>query len=685
MKRALFIVIVAVLLGCQSNPHWETATALTSEWRYLLAPTPPETWNNTDFNDENWGIDLVNIKGFDSTRIAGNRLFIRSNFNVENTDEVSQGFIQTGYKVAFVAYLNGKEIARRDVGEISSAITPNIGSDAIGIRKYWQPASYFVDQTTMATAIQQGENTIAIEVLNPDFNQVSLSKTSFTIELKTSSNRYGNDEDRPTASFDPQTTFTSSNLPIVVINTHHQSILDEPKITVDMGIIYNGEGQQNHLSDPLNHYEGQIGIEIRGYTSQTFSKKQYSFKILDTAGLRVDVSLLGMPAENDWILHAPYADLSMMRNVLVYKLWGDMGHYAARSQYCELVINNNYQGVYLLMEKIKQDSGRLNIAELTPNDTTGEALTGGYVIKADRGNDEHWDSPYPKRYDEAMPAILKYHDPKASKLKPVQKQYIQEYVTRFEAALYSDYYKDPETGYRNFINTASFIDYLILNEVTKNGDAYRLSTYMYKDRGGPLNMGPVWDYNFALGVSQHIDNIDEFEGQTPEGWIYNSMWYIPFWWNKFSQDTTFRNQLYTRWDELRAGALHNDAITAFIDEQAALLQDAQARNYMKWPLPEDGTFWPNYYAGPTHADNVTYLKEWMVNRLNWMDEHWFEEEEKITRYMLKIHKDTVWSVSIQKKAAENNIPYDKQLRLDAKWMLSQDEKKATENDSLSTQ
>lgn len=170
--------------------------------------------------------------------------------------------------------------------------------------------------------------------------------------------------------------FTSSNLPIVVINTNGQEIVDEVKITADMGIIYNGEGVRNYFSDSFNNYNGKIGIEIRGSSSQQFPKKQYAIETRDTSGNDLKVSLLGFPKESDWILFAPYNDKSLMRDVLTYRIASDMGRYASRSKFCEVVLNGDYVGVYVLLEKIKRDANRVNIKKLEAPDTSGYAVTG---------------------------------------------------------------------------------------------------------------------------------------------------------------------------------------------------------------------------------------------------------------------------------------------------------------------
>src|SRR5690606_24210146 len=163
-------------------------------------------------------------------------------------------------------------------------------------------------------------------------------------------------------------TFTSSNLPIVVINTNGQIIPDDEKITADMGIIYNGPGIRNNITDPFNNYNGKIGIEVRGSTSQWFPKKQYAVETRDISGEDTSVSLLGFPEESDWILFAPYNDKSLMRDVLVYKVSSLLGRYASRSMYCEVVLNSEYVGVYVLLEKVKRDGDRVDIKKLEPGD-----------------------------------------------------------------------------------------------------------------------------------------------------------------------------------------------------------------------------------------------------------------------------------------------------------------------------
>ena len=151
-----------------------------------------------------------------------------------------------------------------------------------------------------------------------------------------------------------------------------------------MGIIDNGFGNINSVNDAFNDYNGKISIEYRGSSSQSFPKKPYALETQDSIGNNNNVSLLGMPVENDWILYAPYTDKSLMRNFLTFDLGRKMRNYSPRTVYCELVVNGDYKGIYILMEKIKRDNDRVDIAKLDSNDVAGDSLTGGYIIKVDK-------------------------------------------------------------------------------------------------------------------------------------------------------------------------------------------------------------------------------------------------------------------------------------------------------------
>jgi hypothetical protein len=412
-------------------------------------------------------------------------------------------------------------------------------------------------------------------------------------------------------------TFESSNLPLIFLNTGGMDIPDDPKIVIDMGIVYN-PGERNYFTDPYNEYNGKVAIELRGSSSSGWPKKNYSIETRFNDGSNRNVSLLGMPEENDWILHGPYSDKSLMRNALAYKLGYDMGRWTPRTRFCEMFINNEYTGVYLLVEKIKRDKYRLDLSKLNYNEISGDELTGGYIIKIDRPGD-YWISQFTSPIGQ-YPIYFTYVYPDYLDMPAEQRNYIHNYVDEFEEVLKGSDFSDPETGYRKYIDSESFIDFFLLNELSRNVDAYRLSTFLYKDRdskGGKLTMGPIWDFDLAFG------NADYYDAFRSDGWMLHSVpeydeFQAPFWWDRLRQDPDYYSALQQRWESLRKICFSDSRIEFLIDSMAGQLVEAQARNFERFPVL--GTYlWPNYFVGETWESEVQVLKDWITDRIAWMD------------------------------------------------------------------
>ena len=411
-------------------------------------------------------------------------------------------------------------------------------------------------------------------------------------------------------SISAQVGFTSFNIPIVVIDTDTQEIVDETRIVAEMGIINNGEGQINHVSDPFDDYSGKINIEYRGSTSQAFPKKSYAFETQDDNNDVRNVSLLGLPEENDWILYAPYSDKSLIRNILAYKLSGELGHYAPRTKLCELIVNGNYRGVYVLTEKIKRDNNRVDIARLYPDEISGDDLTGGYIIKIDKTTG----SSGPLWYSELGGIGYQYEYPDFDEIAEEQKDYIKSYIDGFEQALISEHFMDSDIGYRKYIDESSVVDFFIINEISKNVDGYMLSSFFHKDKdsnGGELTMGPVWDFNLSFGIADFRDGFmtDGFQVN-----INSSIW----WWDRFLQDSILISDIRSRWHSIRENKFRDEAIVAIIDSLALLLDESQQRNFKRWDII-GRSIWPNYYIGESFEDEIDYLKTWTLERLQWLD------------------------------------------------------------------
>ncbi len=408
--------------------------------------------------------------------------------------------------------------------------------------------------------------------------------------------------------------YTESNLPIISINTYGEDIPDEPRIDAYMGIINNNSGT-NNINDPFNDYNGKITIEKRGNSSQEQEKPPYRFETVDNNGENNNVKLLGLPEENDWILYAPWSDKSLLRNVLIYSLSNEMGRYAPRSKFVELYLNNEYRGVYVLMEKIKRDKNRVAISSLDPNSNFGDNLTGGYILKFDWAETGDNNGGFFSLIDGMR---YNYHYPKPDEISSEQENYIQSYINSYENIMNSNKYNSEE-GYSSFIDIGSFVDFIILQEISRNVDAYGLSTYIYKDKesiNNKLTAGPIWDFNHGFG------NCDYYKAWETVGWnisyTYNDMDQRAFWWLKLWNDDNFQEMIKDRYKLLRESTLSTNNINTLIDQYVFKLGTSVNKNFTKWPILGE-YIWPNKQVFDTYQEEIIYLKTWINNRLTWMD------------------------------------------------------------------
>jgi CotH kinase protein/Secretion system C-terminal sorting domain len=424
-------------------------------------------------------------------------------------------------------------------------------------------------------------------------------------------------------------TLTESNLPIIIINTSGAAVPDEPKIAATMKIIWKSDGQMNKVSDQTYNYDGKIGIEVRGSTSASLSeKKPYAIEIRDAAGNDVDTSLLGMPKESDWALIAPYSDKTLIRDAVIYTLARSFMEYAPRVRHCELILNDTYMGVFVLTEKIKRNKNRVNITKTDATAVTGsDAITGGYILKIDKTTGDQPSGvslSFKSTYLSGATAKTEYlYDyPKPEDITTAQKTYIRGAVSEFEDAMNGSNAINPNLGYPKYFDVNSLIDFATMNEIGKNVDGYRLSTFLYKDKNSvnsKFKMGPVWDFNIALG------NADYCSGNSAIGWGYNfntvcpsDFWVIPFWWKKIVDDNSFKGKWRSRWTKLRARELSDARITGLIDSMTNLLAVPQTRNFQKWNILTKKV-WPNPQINNSYSGEVAYLKSWLAQRLTWLD------------------------------------------------------------------
>jgi hypothetical protein len=426
----------------------------------------------------------------------------------------------------------------------------------------------------------------------------------------------------------PDVVFTGSELPIVLISSNGQQIVNDIKIDAYMEIKYNGDGNYTSLNDPSNIYSADIGIEIRGATSAGFPQTPYGFETRNKAGNNLNVSLLGMPAENDWVLLSNFNDRSLIRNTLASKLFSKMGNYAARMKLCEVMVDSSYKGIYVFGEKIKRDANRVNISNLYSFENTGNDLTGGYILQQNYWDETNsFQSNFSPPGHPEMNVRFLYEYPKVDSISAQQKQYIAGFIDSLETALYGPQFSDISNGFRKYLDVNSFIDYFLINELSRNNDGFKKSVFYNKNKntnGGKLKAGPVWDFDWAW---KNLSTCSIFEATDGSGWAHqindcptdnpSTGWYI-----RMLEDTSFQNQLRCRYNTFRESFLNTEFIFNYIDSVGSLVQNAQERHFQKWPLLGVSGFAPELEPYPvSYLEELTALKNWINIRIQWLDDN----------------------------------------------------------------
>lgn len=411
-------------------------------------------------------------------------------------------------------------------------------------------------------------------------------------------------------------TFTDSNLPIVMISTDINpntglpyEIVDSPDVLGSMKIIKHPDGTRNYVSDQNTtaflNYNGRLKIQIRGSSSQAVDKKGYKLTTLLADNVsNNNVSLLGMPSENDWVLNGLAFDPSLIRDYLAYNLSRQMGNYAPRTQYCEVVINGDYVGLYLLQEKIKADTNRVNVLKITTADNSGDNLTGGYITKADKttgGDPVAWSTiPY------AGESVNYIHDlPKPEDVTSQQDFYIHNQFTNLQTAITSNN-SNLLNGYTTIIDVPTFVDFMISNEFAANVDGYQLSTYFHKDRNGKLRAGPIWDFNLTLGNDLFFWGFDRSKTDT---WQFaNGDNEGSKFWTDLFNNSIFKCYFSKRFHDLiqTGQPLNSTVLNTFIDNTIVLISEAMVRENQRWNTI------------PNNPLEIASLKTFITARTIWM-------------------------------------------------------------------
>ncbi len=613
MRLLIFSILTLFrLLLCQGQvDHWESVVLERDDYTYLLPTSQPDgTWNTLDYDDSEWN---NGISGFgygdddDQTQLTNPSIsvYLRKVFEVVDIEAIDQALFHMDYDDGFVAYFNGIEIARDQI----SGNPPAFNQTAEGLHeallyRNLTPPSFSLDVDLLRT----GENILAVEVHNESNTSSDFTAIPFlSFGINNQSNDYRNTPDwfqAPGEGVD----FESSNLPIILIETiNSQEILDEPKINADMTIVYRGANERTLINDDINvdyvDYRGKIQIEFRGSSSQSLPKKPFGFTTYDNAYLNKDnVSLLGFPEENDWILNALAFDPSYLRDYLTYNLARDLVEYATRTRYCEVVLNGDYIGLYVLQEKIKPDNNRVDINEINADDNLLPDLSGGYVVKADKptgGDPIAWEMPNSSGWG----VNFIHHAPTPDEITSSQTNYIRSVFQDLAAQANN---ASLTSGYPSLIDIPSFIDFMLLNELASNPDAYQFSTYFHKDRNGKLRAGPIWDINlsygndlFDFGYDRSHTDIWQFENENSGATFWKGLFY----------NTTFRCNLSKRWNELTQPGqpFHLATLQGRIDAIVLEIDEAGERDRTRWGLDENFEL------------EISNMKNWIASRIQWMN------------------------------------------------------------------
>ena len=401
-----------------------------------------------------------------------------------------------------------------------------------------------------------------------------------------------------------------TNLPTVVINTKDAANISSKETEVPSTVYVISENGTKF------HYAEETGARGRGNASWDFDKKPYRLKF------DKKVQLLDAPAKaKKWTLISNHSDKSLMRNIMAFEISRRVG--AKYTPYChpvDVIVNGEYKGCYQLCDQIEINKDRVNITEMEPEDISGEALTGGYLFEIDA---YAYNEPSHSIFysGKGIPVTIK--SPDDDDIVTQQKQYIENYFKRFENILFSNDFTNEEYGYRTMFDTESFIKHFIVGEISGNTDTY-WSTYMYKERGDDkIYTGPVWDFDIAFenDLRTHpISQYNDFVYATGDSSAAGGDNMKKFVSRIIKEDPVANAQLKQMWNELREnGTLSEAALTAFIDETEALLNESQELNFKRWKILNK-KFHQNFQALGTYEAEVGTVRDYINERLGRLDE-----------------------------------------------------------------
>lgn len=617
LTAVLCMAYILITVHAQAAPLLVTLVPEDAE-KHVIVPQEniDDSWRSSvSFEDSSWQVssgepggigfdsagDYAPFISLDMSSTMGGQstCYVRIIFNIGGTilKELDYLALLVRYDDGFVAYLNGERVAAAN-----APLNPGWRSSAS--QPHEAQIMETLDISQHVDKLKSGANVLAIHAMNitgssPDF--LILPKL---IARKNYKNNF------------------VSQLPILKVKTAGNVSLSKTyATTASLGVI-NKSGGGNKITDTPSDFSGAIAMQKEN-TFYSYNKEAYHFIVQDAQGKPVNAPLLGLPSGDEWNLSAPFSDKSLLRTALMSTFAREMGQSATHSRLCHLFINDDYQGIYVLLERKNVHPARINIAAMTPEDNSGDNVTGGYILRLDHQlKQPGFDSPFAPFKGAEAAVHYQFENPAADVITPTQQAYLRGFITAFETAANTP----ANTGYTQRLNLDSFVDYFLLNELSKNVHGYRDMSLFYKDRDsrdGSLFIEPLIDFHHALG------NAAFYEGEEVDGWqieyllndseVRSDSLLAPFWWGRLMKDSNFTRALYQRWMTLRADLLSETSVRAACDSLYKVVRADQVLNFERWPI-FDKAVWPNSNISASYDEEFDTMLIWLLDRLDWMDQ-----------------------------------------------------------------
>ena len=345
-------------------------------------------------------------------------------------------------------------------------------------------------------------------------------------------------------------------------------------------------------------------IRGRGNSTWKWEKKPYKIKLDEKA------ALLGLDDNRDWILLANYADKSLIRNTLAYELGRvlDALYWTPHSYPVDLFVNGEYQGVYAIGEHMEVASGRVDIEEgSTEVDTDYFLEVGGMAPTGDINGVHYFHT------NSLLVRFATFKSPDYQTITNEQKKYIKDYFEAAEKAIQNG------EGYEEYIDVDSFVDWIILHELSYNIDScFRRSCFILKEKGGKIKMGPVWDFDLAFGNFSY-DN-KKYNDLATYGSDEKGAYVSYNWCTYLLRDEEFCARLTERWNELKDEII---AVTEeTIDTYGTILDSgSQQKNFEVWDIWDKRAGFQSKWCSAENSfeKQLNYLENFVKTRADWLD------------------------------------------------------------------